>query len=181
MSKIEKISHRYIIALKLIFLAIILGMVYFWSTYMTSYDIFSKIGFGLNDTYSNIVQAPISLKTRVIGFVVSLIPALIVLYIIGKLIKLFKNYQKGVIFSLENVNIYKKLAYSLYIWVIAKILYDALITLVLSFNNPPGHRLIMITFQSPSILAIAIGTIILMISYVMNEALELSEENKLTI
>tara|TARA_B110000977_G_C10765120_1_gene372310 strand:- start:43 stop:588 length:546 start_codon:yes stop_codon:yes gene_type:complete len=181
MNKIEKISHRYVITFQIAFFMTIVGMIYFWSTYMTSYDIFTQYGFGLSDGYANIIQVELSVKTRIIAFLVSMLPCSIILYGISQLIILFKEYKKGVIFTVKNVKIYKKLAYSLYFWVVAGILYDILISLALSFNNPPGHRFITISFQGLDIVAILIGTIVLMISYVMNEALILSENDKFTI
>ena len=181
MTKLERMSHRYVIMFRLISYFVLIGMVLFWAIYMTPYDIFSKYGFGLSEGYATLSKVPLSPITRLFGFIVSMIPCTVIFYGLNQLIKLFNNYQKGEVFTLLNVNIYKKLAYSLYAWIIAGIIYDALISLVLSFNNPPGHRVIMISFQTPDIVALIAGTIVLIISYVMHEALNISEDNKLTI
>ena len=159
-NKIEKISHKFVITFQIVFFMTIICMIYFWSTYMTSYDIFTKYGFSLNDGYANIIHVDLSIETRIIAFLVSMLPCSIILYGIGQLIILFKEYEKGIIFTVKNVKIYKKLAYSLYVWVVAGILYDILISLVLSFNNPPGHRFITISFQGLDIVTILIGTIV---------------------
>ena len=165
---------------QVLFYAVILGLILFWLTYETPYNVFTNyMGIGANLTH--FTHAPILLTTRILAFVVTLIPCSIILYGLNQLIKLFKNYEKGHVFTIDNVQSYKNLAYSLFAWVIAGFFYDALISLVLSFNNPPGHRLIAISFESPEFVALITGAILLIISYVMQEAHKLSDENKFTI
>lgn len=179
MIKLKKLSHRYTLSFQILFYVIILGLILFWITYRTPYDIFTNIGIGAN--LAVLIQSPLSLSTRILAFIVSIIPCSVILYGLNQLIKLFKNYERGEVFTNDNVQRYKKLAYSLFAWVIAGICYDALISLVLSFNNPPGQRVISINFEGPDFVALVAGAVVLTIAYVMQEAHKLSDENKFTI
>lgn len=179
MGYVIKNIRKYILTFQLLFYFIIIGMIYFWITFKTAYDIFSPFGFGAD--LSNFVHLPLSTSTRILAFIVSLIPCIIILYGLRQLICLFKQYEKNNIFTRENTHRYKKLSYTLFAWVISQPVYCALISLVLSINNPPGHRVISISLGAIDVVALISGTIVLLIASVMDEAHKISDESKLTI
>ncbi|TNF70208.1 MAG: DUF2975 domain-containing protein [Gammaproteobacteria bacterium] len=179
MINITTTSHRYRIIFQALFYITVIGFILFWLTYQTPYDIFSP--FGVATQLSNLAQSPLTPLTRFLAFFVSMIPCLIILYGLYQLIKLFKNYEKGDVFSIKNVLCYRKLCYTLFAWVIGGLIYDPLMSLVLTFNNPPGHRVISISFGSSDIVALIAGAIVLIIAHIMYQAHQISNENQLTI
>ncbi len=60
-------------------------------------------------------------------------------------------------------------------------LLQPLISLCLSMANPPGHRVIALTFDAVSIAILITGSIVILISWIMLEGAKLEEEQAHTI
>ena len=73
------------------------------------------------------------------------------------------------------------MGYALFIWVVVGLIYDALISMVLSMNNPPGHHALALSFQGIDVVTLIIGAIIILIAKVMEQAQILETEHALTI
>lgn len=179
MQNLQKTSKFYKRLFIIFFVAIIILVPVFWATVQTNIDIFSYLG--ISQSLLNGISHPLSLHTRVLALTVSLIPTFTILYILYLLIKLFSCYQKLEVFSTKVVFLYRRLGWSLVYWFIAEIIYQPIISLVLSFNNPVGERFISITIGPINILALITGGIIITISMIMQKAQEISDENNLTI
>jgi hypothetical protein len=179
MEKIKSMSKKCRIVFQLMLVLVIVATPMFWLTVDTNIDIFSSVG--MSSIYSSYINSPMLISTRIFAIIVSLIPISIVSYALIALIKLFKFYEKGNIFSVETVSQYKKLGKALLFWFFGVMIYDALISLVLTMNNSVGHRVISITIGGIDILAIVAGTVVLIISSVMQQAQEIADENSLTI
>lgn len=123
----------------------------------------------------------INTTTKILACFVSMLQVLVILYALSQLIKLFKNYELGNIFSFLNVTYYRKLGYSFFAWVICSKVVDALISIVLTYQNPVGQRQLVIRFGSPDLLALAVGGLIIVIAWIMNEGHKLNEDQSLTI
>lgn len=183
MSNIQKQSKRARLLFQLFFVLTPILVCYFWLTIDTPYDYLTNTGIVQTsyDDIHNITQVPLTLTTRLIATLASLIYCSIIMYALTKLIKLFRNYENNNIFTLENATIYQKLGYSIFYWVGGSIFYQPIMTLILSFNNPPGQRMIAISFFGIDFITIIMGLIVLIISWVMKEAYILADEQNLTI
>jgi hypothetical protein len=96
------------------------------------------------------------------------------------LIKLFKLYEKGKIFTRDNVRCFRRLGYILIIWTFTSVLYDVVISGILT-HAPIKPLLFGMSLRSADFTTLIIGGIILVISWVMNEGCKLEEEQALTI
>ena len=67
------------------------------------------------------------------------------------------------------------------LWVILKIIYDSAVSVIFTFGNPPGQRLLKVGFSSGEFTALFVGGIIFIIAWVMDEGRSLNEEKELTI
>jgi hypothetical protein len=95
---------------------------------------------------------------------------------------LFKNYQKGYIFSLDNTQKYKFLGWLFFLKGLVVIPFSQMfMVLAVSLSNPPGHRYITLSFGTPNLEALFCGTLIIVISWVMSEGYKLQEDHQLTI
>lgn len=121
------------------------------------------------------------MTTRMVAAFTSLAMSSILIYALMVLIRLFRNYERGEIFSLENAMSYQKLGYSLFYWVFGSVIYGSLMSVILSFNNPPGERIFEISFVGMDFLTLILGIIILIISWVMKEGYILADEHSQTI
>ena len=180
MYKFQKYSRFYKQLFKLIFLGIIIFVPLFWAIVQTNIDIFSSMG--ISQQYLEpYVEHPLSLSTRVLALLASLIPTCVILYIVSQLIKLFNFYENLEVFSINTVLVYKRLGIAIILWSLAEFIYTPIISLILSFGNSAGHRLIAVNISGLNIYTIILGGIVIIIASVMRRAQEISEENDLTI
>ena len=96
--------------------------------------------------------------------------------------KLFSHYTDGKIFTQENASIYRKLGL-LYLVnaLFIKLLSDALMTVAVTMNNLAGNRYLSISFGTTHVITLFYGVLILVISWIMQEASRLHDEEQLTI
>lgn len=127
------------------------------------------------------VNKPLSVIILFFGFVVSLISAIPALYGIINLKNLFKLYRKKIVFSHKNAEYILRLGYSMIAWVAAKLVFVALISVVLTFGNQSGERMIVLQFEVSDIAMLISGSVIVLISWVMKEVAIIKEEQKYTI
>lgn len=133
-------------------------------------------------SYSDKILHVLSAKEKLLGVLVSIIPLYIELLVLYFLIRLFRLYEKGEIFSLSNVRYIRKIAYTLLLGeLLANPVYEFLMGLVLTLQNPPGHRMASITFNQTNFGILLIALFTILISWVMAEGCKLREEQQLTI
>ncbi|NQZ49912.1 MAG: DUF2975 domain-containing protein [Moritella sp.] len=182
MSKIQKQSRRARLFFQSLFVLTPIAVCYYWLTVETSYDFLTSFGvIQVTHNIDSYTQLPLTLTTRILASIASLFLCSIIMYALKVLINLFRSYERDEIFSLDNVMSYHKLGYSLFYWVGASVVYGALISVILSFNNPPGDRMLVIGFGGVDFLTLVLGFIILIISWVMKEGYILADENSHTI
>ncbi|MGF1823297.1 DUF2975 domain-containing protein [Vibrio splendidus] len=182
MSNIPKQSRRVRMLLQSLFVLTPIMVCYFWLTVETPYDFISATGiFYLTYDIGYFTMLPLTMTTRIVAAFTSLLMSSILMYALMVLIRLFRNYERGEIFSLENAMSYQKLGYSLFYWVLGSVIYGSLMSVILSFNNPPGERIFEISFVGMDFLTLILGIIILIISWVMKEGYILADEHSQTI
>jgi hypothetical protein len=94
------------------------------------------------------------------------------------LIQLFSLYEKGIIFSSDNVNCYRKLGYLIIISMVAGIIHNSVMSVIISLHNPPGQRIITLSLSSSDIALGIIGMIVVLISWIMDAGREMSDEQE---
>lgn len=182
MDKITKLSRLARRMFQFILVALPLFVVSFWLTVETSYDILTRSGLiNLSLNFDSLGDAPITVGMRLSLTLISLAVTAVPVYALVKLIRLFRNYEQGDVFSLENALIYRQLALSLFYWVIASVIYGAMISLIVTFDAPAGQHQLTLSFDDGQLLTLMLGLITLLISWVMKEAYRLSDDNKYTI
>ena len=164
-------------------LAIILSL--FWILYWIFVDYFLTLGF--DQTISRVgigtlpLQTPLPPVNRLLGFTVGLIPLGIDLAVFLFLYKLFGLYARSRIFTEANVRLIRRIGCAILIGQASSPIHQALLTLVLTFNNEPGQRVIRIGFSSTDLSKIVTALIIIVVAWVMDEGRKLREENALVI
>jgi hypothetical protein len=178
MQRIQSISARFRILFKLALVSVPVLNLVLW----TFYDkLPSEVTITLLPHYLNLTDININPTTKLMSFFASMLQVSVVMYALVILLKLFKNYQQGIIFSLENVYFYRKLGYSVFAWFISDKLVDVLVSFILTFQNTVGQRQVSVRFGSSDLVALAVGALIILIAWVMNEGHKLNEEQSLTI
>ncbi len=119
--------------------------------------------------------------SRLLAFLCDLVPLSAVIYALLKLKNLFLLYEKGHIFTGQNVDCYRSLGRTLMVWVACDIVNRTLLGIVLTLDNPPGKRLLVIGLDGGDFTGIFVGVAVLIISWVMDEGRKMQEEQALII
>ncbi len=178
-------TRRVILVLKVLIILIPILAILSW--------IFSKniefSNFYLGPTIGNFIKGDFAAEiskfkwnNKLIGLAGSGISLLPLILGLGLLIRLFKSYSTGLIFTLENVKIYRKLGY---LSILSALLFQPLSQLVLSIavsiNYTAGHRFIAISFDNTNMTALISGIFLTIIAHVMDIGHKINEEQELTI
>ncbi|MCH9770499.1 MAG: DUF2975 domain-containing protein [Gammaproteobacteria bacterium] len=142
-----------------------------------------KTGIAINAIPKDIMvlyqYMPVS--TKILGFLVSLIPLSVNLLILYCLISLFKLFEKAEIFSKNTVRYIRNIGWLMLIGQVASLVYQALITLVVSWPNGHGHRFVALSMNQANIGVILTAILIILVSWIMAEAHQLQEQQKYTV
>jgi len=119
--------------------------------------------------------------TRFLAFLCDLLPLGVIVYALMRLKTLFLLYERGSIFTGQNVQCFRSLGRALIVWVGCDIVNRSLLGIVLTLDNPPGKRLLVIGLDGGDFTGIFVGVAVLIISWVMDEARKIQEEQALII
>lgn len=123
----------------------------------------------------------LTMGEKTLGCLVSAIPMLVEMFILYSLIKLFRLYANGEIFSINHVRNIRNIGYALLIGQVCEPFYQFVMGLVLTLNNPPHHRYAAITLDQTNIGILLTALLVILISWIMAEGCKLHEEQQLTI
>jgi len=124
---------------------------------------------------------PLPWSTRLLGLAVSLISVGFGMLSLWWLIRLFSCFASGEFFTENTVKYIHRLGWTMVAGVVAAPIHEALLTLVLTIHNPPGQRMISISFESTDIQELVTAGIIILVSWIMEEGRKLREIDELTV
>lgn len=142
---------------------------------------FNHLPAGFNNELPVTVTEPLSTSTLIFAFLISLIPTSIIIYGLINLKNLFALYEKGVVFTQKNVQCFRHIGLALIALIFANLVHGALLSVVLTINNPVGERILSLTFGSEDFSVLIMGAMIILVSWVMNEAASLEHEQAHTV
>lgn len=129
-----------------------------------------------------VILHPLNSTEIILGFLVSTLPVIMEMFILYFLIKLFGLYEKGDIFSLNHVRYIRNIGYTLLIsQLVINPLNQALMGIILTWRNPPGHGFFSVTLDHTNLGLLLTALLVVLISWIMAEGCKLSEEQQLTI
>ncbi len=173
MNKIQRVSAAFKIFFQICFVIYPILLVYAW--YKAPVPVLEPFINLITQEYP--ILHPLSLKTRLLGFLANLmLDGSITLLILYFLIQLFNLYKQGIIFTLQNVNYIKYIGYALITGQCLAPVLEGLMGLILTWNNPPGHRFASMTVNGTDAGIILTACLIILISWIMGEACKIREE-----
>jgi hypothetical protein len=145
------------------------------STYFSS-----AVNIDFSGSWGNIAQALTDegFNALLILGIAELLPSLLI-YL--SLFKLFGLYQKGLVFTAENIQCIKNVGTVLLGWLVLKLFYPLVVTLVLRFSGASDTLSIYMSAGSDELRYLLIGLVIYVIAWVMSEATSLHQEQELVI
>ena len=183
MNKIQRVSFYFRIFFQCLFYATPLVLTLFWLFLPDNLGT-EQWGGLINFIPESIQQkilTPLPANTKFLGFLISLIPVTVSEIILFFLIRLFRQYEKNEIFNLASVTYIKKIGRTLLIGCLLAPIHEALLSATLTWNNPVGHRIAVISLSGTSVIIVLTSLMIILISWIMSEACQLKDEQQLTI
>jgi hypothetical protein len=176
-AKIKRFSKRFHVLLSVLMVLTPLFFVLYW----TFINYLPETFMAVNRVSKTLIPNPLTPMEQLLGYVASLFPMAALLYGLANIRRLFSFYMQGIIFSLEHVSVFKKIARALILYVVFSVLYRSAQSVIFSLGNPPGERVLSVGVGSEEIFSLMVGAIALLISWVMEEGRIISEENQLTV
>jgi hypothetical protein len=125
--------------------------------------------------------AAVSLAKRLVGFALMLVGLLPLGFCLIALRRLFRLYATGTIFGTGNVAAFNAIGIGLIGFGIVQLLAPTVMGLVLTIDNPVGHRLLVLGLDAGSVESLILGAIVRLIGWVMDEAREMADEQAQTV
>jgi hypothetical protein len=164
MNRIQRVSRGFRLLCTVAIVALPVGAALFWGW-------FNQMAWPLPQGAGDLnVTLPLSTATLVASFAISMIPLAVVMFGLLQLRRLFELYGHGTIFAAANARCLRRLGWTLIVWMLADVVFDALISVALTLGNPPGQRQLSISLAGADLTALFLGGVILIISWVMDEA-----------
>jgi len=138
----------------------------------------------INDFSSNfqhkvlpiIINDDLLASSRIMGFIVNLIPLSVIMYGLYTLVTLFSLYEQGIVFERKNVTRIKNLGRTLVVLFFALVVYTLLVSMAISYQNPPGQRMLVLEIGFSDFITLFTGLVLLALAKVMEKGRELSNE-----
>ena len=125
---------------------------------------FERVTLNLGENNALVVPESLSLLSRIIGFTLNVIPVILLVIGIFSLIKFLDNLQKSDYFNHEN-SIYLSRFASMLLWsTLMRPITDALVTIAITVNNPPGQRSVSFNLGTDEITGMFFGVLIFILS-----------------
>ena len=118
---------------------------------------------------------------RLVIILIDLLPLSITSVICYKLSKLFSLYERGHLFETENIRLIKQIGIYMICGELVQLVYQPLISAALTFNNPVGERFASLSVGTTNASTLITAGIILVASWIIQEAHQLKSEIQLTI
>lgn len=182
MNKIKHVSLFFRLIFQIVFIALPVLLIASWI--VAPDELVLLIGiFRLNPipaAYHGAILHTLTISEKTLGFLVSSIPMIVQMLVLYFLIKLFKLYEKGNIFSIQHVRYIRNIGYALLIGQLIQPFYQFVMGF-LTLHNPPHHRFAAITLDQTNIGMILTALLVILISWIMAEGCKLHEEQQLTV
>lgn len=176
MKKIQLISR---IMKGLFWLACIGSVIFTIAAWATGSELYSIIHFQIYTLSPNLsfTNQPTSIKLY--GFLLTLIPTILISGLFYFAARLFGLYQSGRVFEPVNARYVIKISATILLWIPLRPIYGALMSNLVT--QITGKATSLVIFDAGYFTDALVGILFLVVGWVMLEAAKLNEEQKLTI
>lgn len=126
----------------------------------------------------HLLRGDFTFATRVRVALASLLPCGLGLAVLWQLWRLFGEYRRGAVFSTRALACLRRFAALLVALALSSPVTQALISVAISLDNPPGQRQLVIQLSSNDYALVLGALVFVAIARVMTEAARVAEENE---
>jgi hypothetical protein len=118
---------------------------------------------------------------RLCAFLATLPLAILQVYWMWQLRQLFAYYAQGKIFTSNTTACIRRTALTFLAIPIASFFIEGVLSIVLTFNNPMGQKMVNLSVGTPQVADLLTGLVLVVIAWIMNEGARLQEDAELTV
>ena len=122
------------------------------------------------------IPVTLDFSTRLAGFAVSMIPLAVLFYALHQAFELFNGYRLGHLFTASAPTRLRRIGVSMLVLAVLRPISGTLLGLVLTLGNPPGQKILALSFSLDDYMIATFGGLILAIGDVMVEAKRLADD-----
>lgn len=178
MNRIIRISTVLSAVFKGLFFIALISPIIIWAFAPQSLDFLSSIGADYVYSLNTLISShQLTVSQKLLAFGISLIPTSITLLILYKAFRLCDLYKKMIIYSERNAILLRSIAALLLLRQLVDPIYQALISVTLTWHNPPGKGVIAISLSNINIGMVILSFFILLIALIMHEGAKLQQDS----
>ena len=147
-----------------------LWMIWFWFNFSTYAPSLAKPNVLIDMQYIQPSQI-------ILAGGVHLMALSVLLYGIWHLRALFRLFRTGVYFTVNATSHLYSFTLALFVSVLLKPITTAVLSVVLTWGNPPGKKSLVLELGSSEISTILIASVLLTVTWIMREGQQLADEN----
>ena len=129
-----------------------------------------RVAQDFSDTSDLVLSEAIGFLTRIFGFTLTIIPTTLMIIGLLSLQEFLNNLQKSDYFNPNNPTLLRKFAFMLLWSTLARPLIGALVSIVITINNPPGQRTVTFSLGTDEISGVFVALLIMLLSLLMAES-----------
>jgi hypothetical protein len=175
MKKIKTMSHLLSILFHAACWVYLLIQIYYMFFNLDGFLTWLRPILGLTYNFSNL-----SFGQHIVIIALSCIPMSITILIYHQLAKLFRLYEQGYLFKIENIKLIKSIGICILANELIQFLYQPFMSFILTFYKPVGEHMIGISFGTSNLAMVVTGLVVLTASWIAEEAHELKLDTQLT-
>jgi hypothetical protein len=124
------------------------------------------------------IRAPVQAWQRLAAAGVSALPLALVLLGVWQAKRCFEQFAKGEVFTAQAVGCLRRFAGWVAAAVFAAIFAGMVISVLLTWNNPPGSRQLALSFSSTQVFTLFFAALVWLMADVIGQGQALADENK---
>lgn len=181
MNKIVYVSRGFRVFFQIALCVLPIMLAAYWMLGIDA-NVMTNSGFSLKFIPDGVrIMHALTPENKLMGFLIDCVPTALEMLILYFLIKLFRLYERGEIFTSQNVKYIRNIGYTLLVKVLINPFYQIAISLAMTINNPHGQRTAFASFGSTDIAIIITALLIILVSWIMAEGCKLREEQNYII
>lgn len=119
----------------------------------------------------------VTFGTRIAAFAISMVPLAVLIWGLLNARRCFVLFSRGCIFTAEAVDGFRRFSLALLISALFKPFAGAALTALLSWGGPPGTRMVAIHLGSDTLFSLLFAGAMMVVVWVMSEAIAIADEN----
>lgn len=124
------------------------------------------------------VPVALDAVTRSVAFAASMIPMVVLLYLLHQVYGLFDSFRVGDLFTAAAPVRLRRIGCSVVALAVLSPLTSTLLGLILTWANPSGERILAISLGIDDYMIAALGGLVIAIGHVMAEAARIADDNR---